>query len=221
MTAAIANALMWIKAAGGASSEQNAMPAKDWLPANVHAAERSLKAGQALFRVGSRTTGLYEVTAGTIRLVRVDRAGREAVLHVATPGETLAEASLFSPIYHCDAIAATDAVVRFYPKAALLTEFKRDPAAAQAFMAMLARRIMQLRARLEQRNIHSARDRVRHYLALNAAADGLTVVVPGTLKDLAAELGLTHEALYRTLADMAADGEIERGRKTIRLIPAV
>jgi hypothetical protein len=30
------------------------------------------------------------------------------------------------------------------------------------------------------------------------------------VKDLAAELGLTHEALYRTLADMSADGEIAR-----------
>lgn len=219
MGAAAAPALigsMW----PAAPSERITMAAKDWLPPNVRAAERLLKAGQALFRLGSRTTGLYEVAAGTIRLVRVDRAGREAVIHVAAPGETLAEASLFSPTYHCDAIAATDAVVRFYPKAALLAEFKRDPAAAQAFMAMLARRIMQLRARLEQRNIHTARDRVRHYLALNAA-DGLTVVVPGTLKDLAAELGLTHEALYRTLADMAADGEIERGRKTIKLIPTI
>jgi CRP-like cAMP-binding protein len=41
--------------------------------------------------------------------------------------------------------------------------------------------------------------------------------VAGTLKDLATELGLTHEALYRTLADMAADGEIERLDGKIKL----
>ena len=35
---------------------------------------------------------------------------------------------------------------------------------------------------------------------------------------MAAELGLSHEALYRTLAEMAADGEIERRKGTIRLI---
>ncbi len=87
-------------------------------------------------------------------------------------------------------------------------------------MAMLASQVMNLRTRLEQRNIHSARDRVRHYLMVNAGADGRTVMLPGTLKDLAAELGLTHEALYRTLADMAADGEIERLKGKIRLSKA-
>ena len=71
---------------------------------------------------------------------------------------------------------------------------------------------MALRTRLEQRNIRTARDRVRHYLAINADADGRTVELSGTLKDVAGELGLTHEALYRTLADMMADGEIERRR---------
>jgi len=69
---------------------------------------------------------------------------------------------------------------------------------------------MDLRTRMELRNIHSARDRVRHYLALHVGADGATVAVNGTLKELAAELGLTHESLYRTLARMAAKGEIKR-----------
>jgi CRP-like cAMP-binding protein len=191
-----------------------------WLPQTVQAAgiERALKAGQVLFRTGQRTAGFYEVMIGNVRLVRVDRAGREAVLHVAVAGETLAEASLFASAYHCDAIATTKAVVRLYPKAAVLAEFERNPKAAQAFMAMLADQVMRLRTRLEQRNIHSARDRVRHYLTLNAGADGHTVIVRGTLKDLANELGLTHEALYRTLADMAAAGEIQRRKGKITLI---
>ena len=191
-----------------------------WLPRTVRIAgvERALKAGEVLFRAEQRTVGLYEVITGKLRLVRVDRAGREALLHVAVAGETLAEASLFASAYHCDAIATTNAVVRFYPKAIVLAEFERNPEAAQAFMAMLARQVMKLRTRIEQRNIHSARDRVRHYLALNTGADGRNVKLTGTLKDLAGELGLTHEALYRTLADMAATGEIERLKGKIRLL---
>jgi len=192
----------------------------DWLTRTVQAAgvERALKAGQSLFRSGQRTAGFYMVISGRVRLVRVDRAGREAVLHVASAGETLAEASPFAPVYHCDAIAMTDAIVRLYPKALVLVEFERNPKAAQAFMTMLARQVMNLRTRLEQRNIHSARDRIWHYLALNTGADGRTVKLTGTLKNLAAELGLTHEALYRTLAEMAAAREIERLKGKIRLI---
>jgi CRP-like cAMP-binding protein len=191
----------------------------NWLSTPIRGAalERSLKAGQTLFRTGARTAGLYEIVKGKVRLVRVDRSGREAVLQAAAPGDTLAEASLFSSTYHCDAIAATDAVVRLYPKAVLLNELERNPKVAQAFAAMLAHQVMALRTRLEQRNIYSARERVRHYLAVNADPSGRVVALSGTLKDVAAELGLTHEALYRTLAEMAADGEIERRKGTIRL----
>ena len=82
-----------------------------------------------------------------------------------------------------------------YPKAAILAEFDRNPKAAKKFAEVLARQVMTLRTRLEQRNIRAARDRVRHYLAVNADADGRTVTLSGTLKDVAGELGLTHEAL--------------------------
>jgi CRP-like cAMP-binding protein len=108
--------------------------------------------------------------------------------------------------------------VRIYPKRAVLAAFERDPKAAQAFAATLARQVMNLRTRIEQRNIRSARERLRNYLALNAGADGRTVDLKGTLKDLAAELGLTHEALYRTLAALERGGEIKRGKGKIALL---
>ena len=194
------------------------MPNHDWLPAAVRAkaTDRKLKAGGALFRLGDKPVNFYEVIAGRVRLSRVDRSGREVILYVAGPGETLAEASLYSPAYHCDAIASTVATVRAYPKAALLAAFARDRKAAQAFTATLARQVMNLRTRIEQRNIRSARDRVRHYLTVNA--DAGIVTLRGTLKDLAGELGLTHEALYRTLAVLDRGGEIKRAGGKIALL---
>jgi CRP/FNR family transcriptional regulator, dissimilatory nitrate respiration regulator len=195
------------------------MSARDWLPDPVQAAgvDRVLAAGQALFHLGDPTAGIYEVLRGQLQMVRVSSSGREVVLHVAAAGDLFAEASLFSPTYHCDAIAKTAATVRLYPKAKVLAEFRRNPQAAEAFMALLAREIMSLRSRLEQRNIRSARERVEHFLALNAGADGRTVPLRGTLKDLAGELGLTHEALYRALAELTADGAIKRSKNKIVL----
>ena len=196
------------------------MPVKNWLPAAVRAQvrERKLKAGEALFRLGDKSAGLVEVVSGRVRLSRVDRSGHEIVLYVAAPGDTIAEASLFSPRYHCDAVASTDASVRVYPKAAVLAAFAQDPKAAQGFAATLAQQVMTLRTRLEQRNIRSARERVRHFLALNVGADGRSVDLGGaTLKEVAAELGLTHEALYRTLAALERAGEIRRSGGTITL----
>lgn len=196
------------------------MAVESWIPPSIRKAsiERTLQAGQTLFRMGSRTRGLYELVSGNVRLVRVNSTGREAVLFVASPGDTLAEASLFSARYHCDAIASTCAIVRLYPKLTILAAFERDPKAAQAFTAMLARQVMSLRTRLQLLNIRSARHRIRDYLVLNAGPVGSTVALPGTLKDLAADLGLTHETLYRTLARMTSRGEIERSPGKLRAL---
>lgn len=196
------------------------MPNKTWLPAAVRSAatDRKLKSGETLFHLGDKTTGFYEIIAGRVRMARFDRSGREVILFIAGPGETIAEASLFSPAYHCDAVASTDAVVRLYPKTAMLAAFDRDAKSAQAFTATLAHQVMNLRTRIAQRNIRSARERVRHFLSLNADADGRSVKLPGTLKDLAAELGLTHEALYRTLAALERAGEIKRAKGRIALL---
>src|SRR5882672_10700205 len=137
------------------------MAAKDWLPASLQTAgvERALSPGQALFRLGDPTMGIYEIVTGQVQMVRVDASGREVVLYAAGPGEIFAEAALFSPTYHCDAIARTGAVVRLFPKAKVVAELQQNPQAAEAFMALLAREIMRLRTRLEQRNIRSVRDR--------------------------------------------------------------
>jgi CRP-like cAMP-binding protein len=114
-------------------------------------------------------------------------------------------------------VAATKATVRIYPKAALLSLLARDPTAVWKFTDLLAHEIMSLRTRLEVHNIRSASERVLRHLAIAAGSDGRTIELPGTLKDLAAELGLTHEALYRTLAELEAQGLIERADHIIRL----
>jgi CRP/FNR family transcriptional regulator, dissimilatory nitrate respiration regulator len=111
--------------------------------------------------------------------------------------------------------------VRVYPKRSLLAAFRADPERSERFMAVLAREILRLRTRIEERNIRGARERVLHHLLLNLGEDGRTVQVAGTLMDLAAEIGLTHEALYRALAALAKDGVIERRGTEIRLRKAV
>jgi CRP/FNR family transcriptional regulator, dissimilatory nitrate respiration regulator len=195
------------------------MAVKDWLPAAVHATgiERVLDPGETLFRIGDPVSGIYEILKGRVQLTRVDATGREVVLYTAGAGDLFAEASLFAPKYHCDAVSRTGATVRRFPKGKVLAALRGNPKAAEAFMALMAREIMRLRTRLEERSIRSAHDCVRHFLALNVGADGRTVALRGTVKDLAAEIGLTHEALYRVLADLAAGAEIRRIRNGIVL----
>ena len=192
---------------------------QEWLPGPLEklTREQFLARGEVLFRKDDGAAGLYQVEEGHVRLSRPDPTGRDVVLHIAGPGELVAEASLFCRVYNCDAVAATEARVRLYPRSKLLAEFRRNPQALEAFAAALAHELMALRARVELRNIRSASARVRNFLALAAGPDGRTVALPGTLKDLASELGLTHETLYRTLNKLEAQGAIARGKHEILL----
>jgi CRP-like cAMP-binding protein len=72
---------------------------------------------------------------------------------------------------------------------------------------------------MELRNIRSARERIMQYLRLRAGPDdrGRSVRIEGQLQDIAAEIGMTREALYRTLAALEADGSIARTETAIVL----
>lgn len=184
--------------------------------AGVAPAPRRVAAGGALFRQGDATFGIFRLVAGRMRLERVTPAGTTAAMHTVRAGELFAEASLFSARYHCDAIALAASEVLVYPRAELLARLKDDRDASWRFAAELAQRVQELRGRLELRQVRSAPQRVLQALRLRCGAGGAWRI-EGTLKQLAEEIGLTHEALYRALATLERAGRIRRGGGEIRL----
>src|SRR5712664_464603 len=85
------------------------------------------------------------------------------------------------------------------------------------FLSLVAHQVIELRDRLEIMKVRSAKDRVMLYLDLNAGPDGRTVNLRSQLQDIASELGLTREVLYRTLASLEQTGAIERAGARILL----
>lgn len=172
-------------------------------------------AGDVLFSQGDAATAIYAVESGRLRLLRRTVDDHLVVLHTARSGEPFAEAALFSEIYHCDAVAAVPSRIWRYPKDQLLSVLRAHPELWEAFVARLARQVQGLRSRLELRNIRSARERVFQYLLLAAGPDGRTVALDGHLQDMAADLGLTREVFYRTVAALEAEGVITRTAEAI------
>jgi len=177
---------------------------------------RDLAEGDILFRQGDEAVAIYQIERGAVRLERQTVDGRRVVVHAARAGERLAEASLFAPAYHCDAIAVRASRVRAIPKAAALRALRDDPRAAEAFMAELARQLQRLRQGLEIRNVRSAQERTLLQLGLMAGSDG-RVLLATPLQDVAAEIGLSRETLYRALAALERAGRIAREPGAIRL----
>jgi CRP-like cAMP-binding protein len=200
-------------------SSRSPLPAEEnssHIIAGVAPLARRVAAGAYLFRHGDTSFGIFKLVAGQMTLVRVTPDGTNVPMHTAHSGEIFAEASLFSTTYHCDALALCDCEVLVYPKKDLFHQFAERPEDVLAFAAELAHRIQGLRTRLQIRQIRSARERVVSALKLKCGEKGVWKL-DVTLKHFAEEIGLTHEALYRTLASLEKEGSIMRSKDWISM----
>jgi CRP-like cAMP-binding protein len=201
------------------SSAVAPVPDKPVVPviAGLAPTPRRISAGDTLFRKGDATIGIFYVTEGRLRMQRVTPDGGTVTQHVARPGEMFAEASLFSERYQCDVVAEMDSMVWLYPKNELTQRLRGDLESLWSLTAGLARNLHGLRQRYELKQIRSASQRVLQLLRLHCDEAGVYSTT-GVLKDMAAELGLTHEALYRALAKLEREGRVERSSGALRVI---
>lgn len=161
--------------------------------------------GETLFRQGERPRAMLFVLIGEIRLVRLSRAGSEIILQRSRSG-FIAEASLESRAYHCDAIAAAEGQLLRFPLRAFRQAIGAEPGFRDAWIAHLAGEVRKLRAQSERLSLHGAAERIVHYLE-SEGKDGV-LTLNQSRKAWAAELALAHEVLYRTLGRLQAEGVI-------------
>lgn len=183
-------------------------PIRQRLQALAHV--RELARNEYLFQQGEPVTSVFEVLSGQVRLLRRTIDDHLVVLDAARDGEIFAESTLFSEVYHCDAMAAAPARVRSYPKPAFLAALRATPESWEHIAARLAHHLQDLRTQMEVRHIRSARERLLQYLQLQLSGPQAVVHLEGELQDLASQLGLSREALYRTLATLEREGAIAR-----------
>lgn len=169
-------------------------------------------AGAILFRTGQRPARMYYVRKGEALMQRVTPSGSAVILQRARQG-FLAEASLGSDRYHCDGVCRTDCDLLAFPLPALREAIDRDQGTRWAWIGMLGAQARQQRARIERQSLKTIRERLEH-LILSEGSGPAGYPIPGTKIQLAAELGVTPEALYRCLAALQAEGKlsIEAGR---------
>lgn len=175
------------------------------VPLSLRAAAgmRSFSAGQTLQHRGERPTAMLFVLAGEVRLVRRSRSGAEIILQRARNG-FVAEASMESKAYHCDVIAAADGRLLKFAIPAFRAVLDDDASFRRFWIGHLAGEVRKLRAQCERLSLNSAAERILHYLDAEGT-DGI-VTLTQSRKSWAAELGLTHEALYRTLRRLREEG---------------
>ena len=128
----------------------------------------------------------------------------------------MSEASLKVARYHCDALATIDTTVVKVPIKALAAELDRDPAFASRWIGMLNQEVRRLRLHCERLSMKSVKDRVLHLINTEGLNGSYTASTG--LKSLAGELGVTHEALYRTLAALVNAKIIQRDQGVLSIL---
>jgi CRP-like cAMP-binding protein len=150
---------------------------------------------------------MFFLEYGAVNLIRHTDAGQKVSMFRAVSGDTMAEPALFSEAYHCDAGAEDNSSVLYLDKGLVLDVMAQDPSFATSLVQRLAMQVQTYRRRLELLAIRSAEDRV-----IAGLADGR---LTGSVMNFAADLGLSHEAVYRALSKLVRDGRIVRPARGI------
>jgi hypothetical protein len=112
------------------------------------------------------------------------------------------KASVFSAIYHCDAIYTEAANFIKIAKADVIATMQSNPAFAEGFTRLLAVQVQQYRTHIELFAIPSAKKRI-----LAAVQAGY---FDAAVTGLATRINLTHEACYRALRVLCDEGHMIR-----------
>jgi CRP-like cAMP-binding protein len=163
-------------------------------------------AGSVLFRSGQQPAWMYFVRTGEAVMQRVTSAGAPVVLQRASQG-FIAEASLASDRYHCEGVCRTECDLLAFPLIALREAIDQDEGTRWAWIGLLSAQARGQRARIQRQSLKTIRQRLEH-LILAEGSEKNGYRIPGTRIQLAAELGVTPEALYRCLADLQAQGQL-------------
>lgn len=166
---------------------------------------RRLDRGTYLFHERTQATGLFIVQHGAIKLHRVTALGREIIIHISRPHESLGEEGLCSEAgYSASACATEPSQVLVVPKAGFMALLGRHPELSLNLLSGLARQFSLLVARIDELTLKDVTTRVVDWLLEHCpdpqSGNPQTVHVMETKRLLAAELGTCSETLSRTLA---------------------
>ncbi len=156
----------------------------------------SLNEGEMLFGRGDAVASMYVLVSGHIDLVRYQEDGKPIRLHKAYGKCFIAEASLHAAYYHCDAICMEEAVLFGIVRGDFENCIYSAPDITKIWVQHLAASLQNERYRSELLTRKTVLERLEGWLDWNEGQ----LPPKGKWKHLANELGVTPEALYRTLA---------------------
>lgn len=165
-----------------------------------------------LFEQDQPATDIYLLESGRIKLSRISPEGQEKVIHLVAPGNTFAEAVLFSGMarYPVTAIALNACRVYCIDLQTYSGILHESIDACFAVMARLSRRLHEHVAEIDRLTLHNATFRVIAYLLDQIPEDHggpdteIRLDIPKHV--IAARVSITPETLSRTFSRLQKQG---------------
>jgi CRP-like cAMP-binding protein len=203
---------------------------------------RRLARGDDVFRVGEPCDEFHVTVMGQVKLFALSPAGQEKVIELVGPGNSFAEALMFTDKpYIINAQALTDTLLLSVGKAAVVREIERDSRFAMRMLAGISRRLHGLVHDVQAYSLHSGMQRVIGYLLRDLPEDAddaaamtladaghpmpcenpgkpereLRVSLPVSKATIASRLSLTPEYFSRVLHELEAAGLIQIDKREI------
>jgi CRP-like cAMP-binding protein len=183
--------------------------------------ERRIPAGKTIFSKGDPADSLCILREGFVRLVSLSEQGAETILHLLKPDTIFGELLLSEELRAFTAVADSDAVISFIPRAGFLKFLTSSPAASLNFIRLLSNRL----ARVEKTFAEFGHTWSHHRLAralLRLAEDhgektpeGTVIGLRVTHEDLANLIGTTRETVTNQLGKFRRLGFLKKGRRLV------
>ena len=188
----------------------------------AHTVRKLFSSGEVLFSEGEPCTGLHVIVRGKVRIFKTSASGREQVLAVNSPGESVAELPVFDGgPFPASAMAIEDAEIAFISRRDFHAYCIEHPEVALKVLSVVGARLRRLVGIIEELSFTTIRQRLIAVLIKQAQSTGQTTAqgiefqLPATHQELAHQLGTVRELISRNLRRLQAEGLLDMDARRI------
>ena len=182
----------------------------------ARAVRKLFSAGELLFSEGEPCSGLHIIARGKVRIFKTSIGGREQVLALNSPGETVAEVPVFDGgPYPASAMAIEDTELAFISRRDFNAYCLEHPEVALKVLVVVGARLRRLVSIIEELSFTTIRQRLIAALLKLAQSEGkktargIEFQLPASHQELANQMGTVRELISRNLMRLQAEGMLD------------
>ena len=172
--------------------------------------------GELLFSEGEPCNGLHIIARGKVRIFKTSINGREQVLAVNMPGESVAELPVFDGgPFPASAVATEETEIAYISRRDFQAYCMDHPEVALKVLKVVGARLRRLVGIIEELSFTTVRQRLISALLKLAESEGISssrgveFQLPASHQELANQLGTVRELISRNLMRLQAEGLLD------------